>query len=146
MFSSRRGGFGAVVVAALVFAGACSPGGSHRRGNAVGVSLRNFAIDVPSVVRAGKTSFEITGRGPTMHEFNVVRTTLGAKNLPVDAAGLVDDENPHPNFQHLAEAEGIDIGDHKSLTVDLTPGTYAVYCNMDGHYQSGMASQFVVKP
>lgn len=146
MVSSRRGRTTVAVALALILGGACSPARSHQRGAAVSVSLRNFAIDVPTVVDPGKTTFVINGRGPTMHEFNVVKTTLAAKDLPVDAAGLVDDQNPHPNFDHLGEAEGIDISDRKTLTVDLAPGTYAVYCNMDGHYQSGMASQFVVKP
>ena len=145
MLSLRRGRATAVALT-LALAGGCSRAGSAPSGAAVAVRLSNFAIDLPAVVRPGKTTFVIDGRGPTMHEFNVVRTGRDPKQLPVDAAGLVDDQTPHADFTHLAEAEGIDIGDHKTLTVNLTPGTYAVYCNMDGHYQAGMANRIVVRP
>src|SRR4051812_22832896 len=107
----RRAATVLVALAVLVFV-ACSPTRSHAgRAVAVSVRLRNFAIDLPASVGPGRTAFVIDGRGPTMHEFNIVRTALDPKDLPVDAGGLVDDQTPHADFTHLGEAEGIDIGD-----------------------------------
>jgi uncharacterized cupredoxin-like copper-binding protein len=79
-----------------------------------------------------------------MHELNIARTDMSSKALPLAADGIIDDQNPHAGFEHLAEAEGIDIGQHASLTVNLTPGHYVLYCNMEGHYMAGMSTDFTV--
>jgi len=85
------------------------------------VQLRNFHIDAPDTVRAGTTRFVATGEGPSMHEFNIAATSLAPADLPTSPDGTIDDQSEHPDFQHVGEAEGIDIGDQKTLTVDLTP-------------------------
>jgi len=142
---SWAGGGLVLVVVATVSVSACgSPGTRAGADRAVRAVERNFSIRVPHTVAPGLVRFDITGAGPTMHEFNVVRTTRSAEALPVAADGTVDDQSPHTDFTHLGEAEGIDIGDHKSLTVRLAPGQYVLYCNMDGHYQSGMATELTV--
>ena len=139
----RTGTAGLVLVASLL--SACGGTASSRpQATKVGVDEKNFQIDLPTTLRPGRTTFVINGVGPSMHEFNVARTELDPKDLPLADDGTVDDQNPHDNFLHLAEAEGIDIGVRKTLSVDLTPGTYVVYCNMDGHYQSGMATRVTV--
>ena len=109
------------------------------------VHLQNFKIDIASTVAAGLTRLAISSSGPTMHELNVVKTDRAANDLPLASDGTVDDQNPHSDFDHLAEAEGIDIGKTDSLTVNLTPGHYVLYCNMEGHYQAGMATAFTVR-
>ena len=137
-------GYVRACAAATVAAGliaACASGTHHAAGSAahvVDVTVENFKIDVPASVPAGLTRFVIHGAGPTMHEFNVTRTDLAPTALPLAADGTVDDTEPHPGVTHLAEAEGIDIGQTKDLTVMLTPGRYVLYCNMDGHYEAGM--------
>jgi uncharacterized cupredoxin-like copper-binding protein len=138
-------------LAALIIAGLVTGCSSQARAasktaaNTVDVRVRNFAIDTPAVLRPGRFKLAITNAGPTMHELNVVRTNRAADALPVSADGLVDDQSPHEDFTHLAEAEGLDIGDHASLTLNLPAGNYVMYCNMDGHYQSGMATTFTVR-
>ena len=110
----------------------------------VPVDLANFKITVPAHVHGGLVKFELTSVGPTMHEFNEVRTDRAPSALPLAADGTVDDQNPHADFDHLAEREGVDIGSHASLVVRLTPGHYVVYCNMYGHYQAGMSAEVTV--
>lgn len=110
------------------------------------MTLANFKIDAPAQLSAGLTRFVVHGLGPTMHEFNVVKTGDGRKSLPVGPDHLVDDQNPHPDFDHLGEVEGIDIGQAKSLTISLPPGHYVLYCNMDGHYAFGMNADLTVLP
>ena len=108
------------------------------------VRLKNFSIDAPDSVRAGSITFVAFGEGPSMHEFNIAETSLDPTKLPLAADGTLDDQTEHAGFRHVAEAEGIDIGDHASLHVDLTPGRYVMYCNMEGHYQAGMVKAFEV--
>jgi len=110
----------------------------------VAVTVQNFRIDIPPVLQSGTIRFVVTNLGPTMHEFNVARTDLAPANVPMKADGILDDTDPHQNFTHLAEVEGIDIGQHKTLTVQLSPGQYVVYCNMDGHVAAGMVEQITV--
>ena len=125
--------------------GCASPSSAPKIDAVVRVTVRNFGIDVPSQVRAGLVQFDLAGAGPTMHEFNIVRTHLAPSKLPLKPDGTVDDLSPHPDFEHLAEREGIDTGDHATLTVRLIPGDYVVYCNMDGHYMAGMSAGFSVR-
>ena len=58
---------------------------------------------------------------------------------------MVDEEASPTTFQHLDELEGLDIGDRGTLRVHLTAGHYVLYCNMDGHYQAGMSTEFTVR-
>ena len=134
-------GLGAGLALALV---ACSQA-KAQPGAIARVHLQNFKIDIASTVPAGLTTLAISSSGPTMHELNVVRTNRAADALPQAADGTVDDQSPHSDFDHLAEAEGIDIGGHKNMTVNLTPGHYVLYCNMEGHYMAGMATAFTVR-
>jgi uncharacterized cupredoxin-like copper-binding protein len=106
--------------------------------------LVNFKILGSSQVRAGVVHFVLRGVGPTMHEFNVARTDASAAALPLEADGTVDDQGEHAGFVHLADRVGVDIGDRSSLTVDLAPGHYVLYCNMYGHYQAGMRADLTV--
>ena len=137
----------ATVVAAvsLVVASGCG-GRAHAQvfDAVVPVDLSNFKITVADHVKPGLVKFELNGVGPTMHEFNVVRTDAAPDVLPLAPDGTVDDQNPHSGFVHLAEREGIDIGGHASLIVRLRPGHYVVYCNMYGHYQAGMHAEVTV--
>jgi uncharacterized cupredoxin-like copper-binding protein len=112
----------------------------------ISVRLKNFSIDAPDSVRAGSMTFVAFGEGPSMHELNIAETTLDPTKLPTSPDGTIDDETEHPDFHHVAEAEGIDIGDHATLHVTLPPGHYVMYCNMEGHYQAGMVKAFEVTP
>lgn len=144
---STRRAVGGVVAAVVVVLGvvlAWPRGSSTPAGTAV--QLKNFSIDAPDTVTAGAMTFVAYGDGPSMHELNIAETSFGAKSLPTAPDGTIDDKADRPGFRHVAEAEGIDIGDHQALRVDLTPGTYVMYCNMEGHYQAGMVKAFEVTP
>jgi uncharacterized cupredoxin-like copper-binding protein len=130
--------------ATALLAAGCGSGQPQSNATPVAVKVTNFAIAAPATLRSGRTTFVIDGLGPTMHEVIVARTDLAADALPLDAAGNVDSETARPDFTFVAEAEGIDIGARHRLTVTLNPGTYALYCNMDGHYQAGMATRVAV--
>ena len=136
----RRFCLGAISLALLA---ACGSGGPTPSAS-VPIHLRNFHIAIAKQVHPGFTRLAIWSAGPTMHELNIARTDFPAKDLPLSDDGTVDDLDPHAGFTHLAEAEGIDIGQRAHLDVHLTPGHYVLYCNMPGHYQAGMYTDFEV--
>ena len=132
-------------MAALLAVVACGSGTTSPPVDAkVPVDLQNFKITTAAHVKAGIIQFDLDGIGPTMHEFNVARTDLDPTKLPLSDDGTVDDQTEHSDFTHIAEREGIDMGEHSMLTVQLKPGRYVLYCNMEGHYQAGMHAEITV--
>jgi uncharacterized cupredoxin-like copper-binding protein len=110
-------------------------------GQPVQVTLRNFKIEVPAVIPTGAVTFVVHGAGPTLHEFNVARSDLSPKHLPLADDDTVDDTKNTPHFTWIAQVEGIDVGDTKTLTTNIAPGHYVFYCNMDGHYMADMSAE-----
>jgi uncharacterized cupredoxin-like copper-binding protein len=90
-------------------------------GEAVEVSLKEFAIDMPTELSAGPTTFEITNDGTIEHNFEV------------EGQGI-EEELP----------ENLTPGASSTLTVDLEPGTYEVYCPVDNHKGEGMRVELTV--
>jgi plastocyanin len=73
-----------------------------------------------------------------------VDAKAGIANIQLVGKGgihtLVFDKNKVPGFQ--LEVSG--SGDQQSEKVDLKPGTYTFYCNVDGHRQLGMQGTITV--
>jgi plastocyanin len=90
-------------------------------GAAVEVVLTEFAIDMPASVPAGSVSFDIANSGTMAHNFEI------------EGQGIEEslDEDLDPN-----QAE--------SLTVELEPGTYTVYCPIGNHREQGMEVELEV--
>ena len=137
-------GAGTLLAVAAVVVACSTPNHPRAVPPTVRVTLENFKIDAPAQIKAGPVRFLAIGIGPSMHELNIVRSGLPVDGLPVALNGTVDDQKAHADFDHLGEVEGIDIGQHKSMTLDLQPGRYVLYCNMDGHYLAGMTAQLTV--
>jgi glucose/arabinose dehydrogenase len=90
-------------------------------GETVAVSLMEFAIDMPTELPAGPTTFEITNDGTIEHNFEV------------EGQGI-EEELP----------ENLAPGASGTLTVDLAPGTYEVYCPVGNHEDEGMRVELTV--
>jgi uncharacterized cupredoxin-like copper-binding protein len=108
------------------------------------VTLEDFklitsVIDVPT----GPVTFDVTNNGPSTHEFNVDRANLASGALPIDASGLFVAEDS-PLLHRQGSVESAEIATRHELTLNLTPGTYVVYCDLEGHYLSGMHVQIHV--
>jgi len=110
-------------------------------GAIVDVTVKNFAILLPSVIPTGKVTFVVHGGGPTLHEFNVARSDLSPRDLPLADDDTVNDGTNTSQFFWVGQVEGIDIGDTKTFTTNITAGHHDFYCNMDGHYMAGMSAQ-----
>jgi uncharacterized cupredoxin-like copper-binding protein len=120
----------------LALAGvACSGGGT-----AVHATLKDDSITIdPDSAAAGKISFDIRNDGTTTHEFEIFRTDLAPDALPTDG-DVVDDAG----LQAVEEVEDVAPGTSAQLSVDLSPGSYVMICNLPEHYAKGMHSGFTV--
>jgi len=123
----------------LIILSACGASGP------ITATLSDTAIHLSrSTANAGKVTFTITNATTSgqKHEFVVVQTDLAAEQLPKNAEGLVDEEK----LTSFGEQGDIEPGKTVDLTVDLHPGRYMMICNLPGHYNAGMHTEFNVSP
>jgi uncharacterized cupredoxin-like copper-binding protein len=137
------GAFAGIVL--VVAAAGCGNGGGT-----VDVTLQVFSIATdPTSIDAGEVDFSATNEGPDdTHEFVVFKTDLALTDLPVDENGAVVEDGE--GVELIGEIEDVEVGDTKSVTLDLEAGNYVFICNIwdeeeqEAHYQEGMRTSFVV--
>ena len=91
----------------------------------------------PSVA-AGTVTFKIKNAGTMVHEMVVIKTTKDAGKLPIKDGEAVE-------TGALGETGDMEAGTTRDITLKLTPGHYALICNLPGHYVGGMYANFEVK-
>ena len=113
------------MIAALGGCGAGDPGGTNAAGDAdLALELADFMLDPADLTAGGPTvTIEVTNAGPTPH------------NLSIRGAG----------DQILAATPDLSRGDAETLTVDLEPGTYTIFCGLPGHESLGMRGTLTVE-
>ena len=135
----------ALVIAVVSFAAAHRHVQPSPPGTVVSVLLDDFHVHRTTATAAsGMVRFQLANNGPSTHEFIVVRTDRASGQLPLQRDGLTVDEEG-PGVDAVDEAEGLDIGDRRTFTLDLAPGHYVLFCNMEGHYLGGMHAAFTVR-
>ncbi|MGD0505769.1 MAG: copper-binding protein [Steroidobacteraceae bacterium] len=88
----------------------------------VEVKLTEYKIDMPALIGAGATTFNVTNMGSKTHGFEI------------EGSGIEKALKPR-----------LKDGEKGSLQVDLKPGTYKVYCPVIGHKWHGMSIDLTVK-
>jgi uncharacterized cupredoxin-like copper-binding protein len=129
-------------VLALVVAGC---GGGHESAGSdrvVSVTESDFKITAPKQLEAGALVLRVRNRGPVGHELLVVRIDQPA--LPMRTDGLTVDEESLQRHE-VGVLEPAATGTLRDLAVRLVPGRYVLFCNMSGHFLSGMHTTLVVK-
>jgi uncharacterized cupredoxin-like copper-binding protein len=110
----------------------------------VHVTERDFHIGTSAQrVHAGAVDLSVHNQGPDDHELVVVPEHPGTP-LPMRADGVTLNEErllPVTIQPHLEPGRP---GSTRELRLHLTPGRYVLFCNMAGHYLSGMHTQLVV--
>jgi uncharacterized cupredoxin-like copper-binding protein len=95
-------------------------------------------------VKAGEVTFEVLNSSKeTVHEVIVARLKNASTPLPYLAGDAKVDEDK--GGVHLGEVSELDPGKTGALRLELTPGTYLLYCNIPNHYMAGMWTLFTVK-
>jgi uncharacterized cupredoxin-like copper-binding protein len=121
-----------------VAAAACSRSDATPRGTLVAVHESDFKLTTWRLaVPTGYVTFRIKNTGPSTHEFIVVRSDVAADALPLRANGMTVNEDSkllHP----AGELGEIRLNSTRNLTLNLEPGHYALFCNLEGHYRGGM--------
>jgi uncharacterized cupredoxin-like copper-binding protein len=111
--------------AASQAASAAGGGGSSSAsgGAAVSVSEGEFFIKLQGgmKLKAGSTTFDVDNGGSFPH------------NLTIDGPGVTD-----------ATTGDISAGSSGTVTADLKPGTYRLFCSIPGHADQGMDVQVTV--
>jgi uncharacterized cupredoxin-like copper-binding protein len=99
------------------------------------MAMMGIDIDKKSVP-AGKVTFEVTNASKeTQHEMLVAPVASEDTILPfVENENRVDEEKSGD----LGEVSELDPAKSGSLTIDLKPGLYILYCNVPAHYMMGM--------
>jgi len=128
-------------VAATLLAGCGGAGGGAALGSVVNIGEADFRISGPAQVKAGKVLLKVANQGPDQHELIVVRSS--GSRLPLRSDGLTVDEEAlkraEPGSLEPGQPDAV-----RELSVQLLPGHYVLFCNMEGHYLGGMHHQIVV--
>lgn len=101
------------------------------------MSMATMEVDPSTTtVHAGLVTFEVTnGSTATVHELIVAPVPASGRQLPFDASMDRVDEDAAGD---LGEVSELDPGKTGSLTLDLKPGKYVLFCNVPGHFDNGM--------
>lgn len=96
-----------------------------------------------ATVPAGEVIFAVTNISKeVIHEMVLSPLASADAVLPYDEANSKVDEDA---AGHLGEVAELDPGTSGSLTLTLEPGLYILFCNIAGHFTSGMWTLITVK-
>jgi uncharacterized cupredoxin-like copper-binding protein len=113
--------------------------GMHGKMNMAVMGIETDKKTVP----AGKVTFNVNNASKeVIHEMLVSLVASEDAVLPfVDNENRVNEEKSGD----LGEVSELDPGKSGSLTLDLKPGVYILFCNVPGHYMAGMWTALTVK-
>ena len=96
----------------------------------------------PDTAKTGVVTFHVTNSSTdTIHEMIVMYLADPTQPLPYIAADQKVDEDKAGDKGEVSE---LDPGASGTLTVFLKPGKYLLICNVAGHFQAGMWTEFEV--
>lgn len=113
-------------------------------GQAVVVELDEWNVRRDkAAVPAGSATFEARNVGTIPHEMVVLKTDLAAESLVVEGSEVNEDASG----ELIGEVEEDELGPGQSSSTNfnLTAGKYVLFCNIPGHYRSGMFTDFEVR-
>ncbi|MGH2417765.1 MAG: cupredoxin domain-containing protein [Candidatus Limnocylindria bacterium] len=122
----------ALAAALLMLAAGCAaPAGSNgpatipsaTESATIAINLMDFMIDPSDIEVAGPTAtIEVTSEGPTPHNLTIR-----------DASDEV-----------VAGTADLSTGDTETITAELEPGEYTIFCALAGHESLGMSGTLTV--
>lgn len=116
-----------------------APAASAPAAGTVNASLQEFSITPSSTsARAGSVTFAVRNAGHVPHELVIIKTNKSGGALLGPGGRAVEDGN-------VGETGDLAPGATKSVRLKLTPGHYALICNLPGHYAAGQHVDFTVR-
>ncbi|MEP7158039.1 MAG: sulfocyanin-like copper-binding protein [Chloroflexota bacterium] len=107
----------------------------------ISADVKEFSITLGrSTAAAGTVQFNVKNSGAVVHEFVVIDTDTAAGALPITGDTVSED-----GLTVVDEIEDIAVAATPTLSVTLTPGHYAIICNIEGHYAAGMHADLTVQ-
>jgi uncharacterized cupredoxin-like copper-binding protein len=135
----RRTSLAIATALAIGIVGLAACSGDSSSSADVSVILDDYTIEaVPASVASGDVQVSVVNAGDTTHELVAFRTDLAETDLPMNADGTRIDEEGDGITHIEPEAEGIEPGQDKTITMSLSPGRYVFVCNVALHYAKGM--------
>jgi hypothetical protein len=114
------------------------------------VSLKDFAFGLPNEIKPGKQVWKVTNDGVDGHEAIIVKPAPGKTYQDVLAYFQAGAMGPAPT-ENAGGFHRLDKGKSGWVTLDLKPGTYAMYCRIVNeatgkiHAQLGMITELDIK-
>ena len=116
--------------------GSDSNDGGNATSNNITGTLHEWAVEVDATTAlAGDVTFTVANEGTIGHEFLVVKTDIAVGEIPLDGDHFAE---PTDGIEVIDEIGEFAKGTTESLTMNLTPGTYQLVCNLPDHYEAGM--------
>jgi plastocyanin len=131
--TTKRAGFAALGLAAVLGLGACGGGGGDGTAKEGPPAASDSAA--PGTLRIEAHEFALTPKD--------LRTAPGTVAVEYVNAGAI----PHTLLIDGASGLKLEVasaGDVDSGTVKLEPGTYTLYCDIPGHREAGMETALTV--
>jgi uncharacterized cupredoxin-like copper-binding protein len=91
--------------------------------------------------KPGTVTIDAPNAGSAPHELVLAKTNDDPAQLPTGSDGSVDEEALDVPGEISEVAGGAD----GTVTLDLDAGKYVIFCNLPGHYSSGMYGSLTVK-
>ena len=118
------------------------PMGFGTKGADMAMAMLGVKTDV-ATVPAGNVTFNVTnGSKDIVHEMILSPLPADGSGMPYVAADYKVDEDA---AGHLGEVSELEVGKTGSLTLDLKPGKYILFCNIPAHFMNGMWTVVTVK-
>jgi hypothetical protein len=114
----------------------------------VTLTMNDYDFQLSKPITAGRHTVRVVNAGPQEHEVIVVKLAPG-KTVKDAEAWIVNPQGPPPG-EFFGGTTGMARGIHNDVTIDFTPGEYALLCMVpdakDGkpHIAHGMAKQIRV--
>ena len=126
------------------------PQGAWPNSPGMGMGMMRLTIN-PTSVPAGQVSLRVANNGMLAHEVMVMPLGPGQNpgQRPVGANWEVNETGSLGEAARTCgagEGDGIAPGAMGWTTLSLTPGRYELFCNIAGHYGSGMYTELDVTP
>jgi uncharacterized cupredoxin-like copper-binding protein len=111
------------------------PMGMAMSGAIMDMATMGITADIREIP-AGEITFQVVNESQEFyHSMTISPVTDLTKELPYLVDTMMVDEEAAGTTARMKELKPHASG---ALTVDMTPGTYILYCNVAGHYVMGM--------